>query len=195
MGSGAGHSRGQAASCLCSGIWSGCPGKGVGWPALGIRRPSCLGETEKGPWPDHSSSSAWGVAWSWRGQRACPPSMSVLHPVLTFPMVGDVGPSSFSLPTEQQVPGARSWLGGYGGARASGPCPAPCMDLCRGPSDLRQPPVPASRWGQEGPEAGARGAVFQHGGVSCLGASQGPQALACLLSLLWDLLLPWALPP
>lgn len=98
--------RWQAASCLCSGIWSGCPGKGVGWPAWASGGLPASGRLRR-PWLSHSSSSAGWVTGAGRGSE---PAL-----LLTFPLWGmwDPLPSRCRQSSRSQEPGP-GWEGMQG---------------------------------------------------------------------------------
>ena len=147
-----------AARGLCSGSWSGCPGKvgrgGVGrWGqlALGIRRTSCPGEDREGCvqlllTPGGWSRGCWGLvpaASACAGaSAACSRSLPVTpHPVLTFPVPGwvrAVGPSSPHFADGEPGPRSRDLAGRARRGLGLCSCPARHVGLGREPSDLRE---------------------------------------------------------
>lgn len=131
------------------------PWKGGGVASMGIRRPSCLWEPEKG-----RGCSQLLLCLVCRPELAGAASLPSFNGCC---ICSDLSPGggcgTLFLPIADGAAGPRSQV--LAGRVGRGPCPAPCMDLCQGPSGLRQPLVSASRWGQEVSEAGASGAAFR----------------------------------
>lgn len=157
------HPLWQAASSLCSGIWSGYPGKGEEAAGIGHREAFLLLENwARGPVGCGIASgheSGRGAA----GLHPCP-AASVCLEAVGPPGPGEPGPSfpghfapscGLSRLTveddrldpppfrfadgETEALGAKSWLGGGGEAQALAPCPARLVDLGWELSDPREP--------------------------------------------------------
>lgn len=162
------------------------PWKGGGVASMGIRRPSCLWEPEKG-----RGCSQLLLCLVCRPELAGAASLPSFNGCC---ICSDLSPGggcgTLFLPIADRAAGPRSQV--LAGRAGRGPCPAPCMDL--------RPETAISASLQVGPGSlrgwCQRRCVPSPSGVTCRGSCQGPQALliSCPLSLLWGLLLPWALP-